>query len=263
MINIIVFSKNRAAQLELFIRSFKKYVANADNYTIKVIYLCTDDQYEKGYRKLFEMKYSNVEYIRESNFKQNVIETIDKNKKYTVFFVDDNIFKNPFDFFDEQMEIFNNDKEILCRSLRLHKNISICYPEGKRPINQPVFSDNNTFYWMGEQGDYGYPMSLDGHIFRTEQIYPYVVNLHYTNPNTMEGMWASRPMRQPKMICYDKSIIVNNPCNKVQTVNGNIHGNVNTIDLNNNFLEGKIISMKNIDGIENISCHQEIEIIYI
>jgi hypothetical protein len=69
-------------------------------------------------------------------------------------------------------------------------------------------------------------------------------------------------MRQPKMICYDKSIIVNNPCNKVQTVNGNIHGNVNTIDLNNNFLEGKIISMKNIDGIENISCHQEIEIIY-
>ena len=263
MINITVFSKNRAAQLELFIRSFNKYVFNAENYMINVIYQFTDDQYRMGYEKLFGMMYSNVTYVKESNFKQNVIDTIDLNKKYTVFFVDDNIFKNPFNFYDEQMGIFDNDDEILCRSLRLHTKLTICYPEGNRHIKPPVFSDNNIFYWKGEQGDYGYPMSLDGHIFRTKQIYPYIIKPYYVNPNTMEGSWASRPMNLPKMICYDNSIIVNNPCNKVQTVNGNIHGNVSITDLNNKFLDGKLISLNNIDGIENSSCHQEIEMIYI
>ena len=262
MINITVFSKNRAAQLELFIRSFKKYVVNSENYAIKVIYQFTDNQYELGYQKLFDMGHSNIIYVKETKFKQNVIDSIDLNNQYTVFFVDDNVVKSQFDFYDKQMDIFNNDNEILCRSLRLHTKLTVCYPEGKRNIIPPKFLNDNVFYWKGEQGDYGYPMSLDGHIFRTEQIYPYIIKPYYVNPNTMEGAWASRPMNLPKMICYDKSIIINNPCNKVQTVNGNICGNVSTIDLNNKFLEGKIIGLSNINGIENTSCHQEIEIIY-
>jgi hypothetical protein len=64
------------------------------------------------------------------------------------------------------------------------------------------------------------------------------------------------------MICYDKSIIVNNPCNKVQTNNPNLHGSEDQQELNKSFLDGKIISLENIDGIDNISCQQEIKIIF-
>lgn len=259
--NIIVFSKNRAAQLELFIRSFKKYVVNPEKYTIKIIYLFTDQQYELGYDKLIQMKYSNVQYIREINFKQDIISCIELNKRYLTFFVDDNVFKNSIDFYDNQMHIFDMDREILCRSLRLHPNLTYCYPEAK-PMRKPNFLKDNVFYWKGMDGDYGYPMSTDGHIFRTTEIYPYITRLHYINPNTFEGIMAAQPMNLPKMICYDNSVIVNNPCNKVQIVNNNIHGKIDIKILNNNFLSGQLISLNNIDGIENISCHQELEIIY-
>jgi hypothetical protein len=260
--NITVFSKNRAAQLELFIRSFKKYVKNADNYSIKIIYLYTEPRYEEGYNKLIEMGYPNIQYIKETNFKQDVINCININKKHTVYFVDDNIFKNYFDFYDEQMRIFNEDNEIVCRSLRLHPRLKYCYPMNNLPMTSPKFMDHNVFYWTGLEGDYGYPMSVDGHIFRTEQIYPYIIHTPYSSPTMFEGYMAAQPIRLPKMICYDKSIVVNNPCNKVQTVNGNIHGNIQISDLNERFLAGQLISLDNIDGIENISCHQEIEIKY-
>ena len=259
--NIIIFSKNRAAQLELFIRSFNKYVKNPTNYLIKVIYTYDEDKFEKGYEKLINMNYPNVQYIKETNFKQDIINCLDLTKKFTTFFVDDNVFKNEFDFFDEQMDIFINDKEILCRSLRLHPRLIYCYPMAI-PMRTPTFLPNNIFYWNGLDGDYGYPMSVDGHIFRTEQIYPYIIHLGYNNPTMFEGYMAASPMGLPKMICYDKSIIVNNPCNKVQIINGNIHGNVNISDLNEKFLDGLFISLDNIDGLENISCHQEIEIKY-
>ena len=80
------------------------------------------------------------------------------------------------------------------------------------------------------------------------------------NPNSFEGIMATNSLNLPKMICYNKSIIVNNPCNIVQTNNPNIHGNVDVNELNNKFLEGYIISLNNFDGIENTSCHQEIKI---
>ena len=258
--NIIVFSKDRAMQLELFIRSFNKYVKNFDVHVIKILYTYSDNNYKDGYDKLIDMKYPNVQFVREVNFKCDLQSMIDISDKYTVFFVDDIVFKSPVDFYDKQMEIFENDKQILCRSLRLYPGLTFCYTMNVS-MNKPVFLYNNVYFWRGQSADFGYPMSVDGHIFRTEEIIQYVNGLNYNNPNSFEGEMASRPMNIPKMICYNESIIVNNPCNKVQTNNSNLHGNVKVEDLNKKFLEGYTISMENIDGIKNISCHQEIELI--
>ena len=62
------------------------------------------------------------------------------------------------------------------------------------------------------------------------------------------------------MICYQKSIIINNPCNIVQNNNPNKHGNENIDELNDKYLDDYIIDMKDFDNINNISCHQEIKI---
>ena len=185
-------------------------------------------------------------------------------EKYSVFFVDDNIFKNHIDFYDEQEKIFKEDLTICCRSLRLHIKLKRCYPMNIEYTKIPVFTikDNSLiFKWIGQQGDYGYPMSLDGHIFRTNDIISHIQTLRYRNPNSLESVMSGMPLNKLKMICYDKSIIVNNPCNKVQTNNPNLHGNEDINKLNDEFLNNKIISLENIDGLENISCHQEIKII--
>lgn len=260
MINVIVFSKDRAMQLELFIRSFNKHVKNFNNYIINILYTYSNDAFKKGYDRLINMEYTNVNFVKENNFKLNLINLVDESVNFTIFFVDDIVFKNNFNFYDNQMDIFKNDNEILCRSLRLHPNLTYCYPM-KLEINKyPNFLEDNIFYWKGEQGPYGYPMSVDGHIFRTKEVLPLIRKLDYKNPNSFEGVMVASSLNLPKMTCYDESVVVNNPCNMVQTNNPNVHGNVSTDGLNTKFLEGYIINLDDFNGIKNKSCHQEIEI---
>jgi hypothetical protein len=129
-------------------------------------------------------------------------------------------------------------------------------------MRQPAYGDNNVFTWVGADGDYGYPMSLDGHIFRTEDIALYLKDGDYSNPNLLESIMAGSPIKRQKMICYNQSVIMNNPLNKVQTLNNNIHGNITAEVLNNKWLNGERIKLDTFVGFNNISCHQEIALQY-
>jgi hypothetical protein len=152
--------------------------------------------------------------------------------------------------------------EILTLSLRLHPYLTYCYPARVR-MSPPNFDSNLAFKWYGQQGDYGYPMSLDAHLLRTNDILPLTRAISFTNPNSYESILSGYPLNRPKMICFEDSVIVNNPINKVQNYNNNIHGDVTADFLNKKFLDDYIIDLEDFKGIKNISCHQEIEIKFI
>lgn len=255
--NIIVFSKDRAMQLDLFLRSFYHFVEDAPRYTITVLYTYSKKDLGVAYDLLIDK--SPALFYKERDFKSDLIGLV-TDVPYTVFFVDDNIFKCSVNLYDEQMDIFNSYQNIVCRSLRLHRNLSYCYP-ARVKMTPPVFDDAGMFIWRGQKGDYGYPFSVDGHIFRTSLIKEMVITLDYTNPNTFEGDMQHWKTTQDYMICYDDSIIMNNPVNKVQNVNDNIHGNVSAEWLNEKFLQGKRIKLEPFVGFKNTSCHQELPII--
>jgi len=256
--NIIVFSKNRAGQLELFLRSIKKYFKDIEKFQIKILYLYTDEFFEKGYTKLIGMyKDLNILWVKEENFKIDLNILLDVSKKHTIFFVDDDVFKEPFSIEDKEFKIFEKNNDILCLSLRLHPNLTYCYTANVKQI-KPVFDENNVFDWRGRTGDYGYPMSLEAHFFRTKDIIYYIRYINYNGPNPLESNMASQPLNMPKMICYKKSITMNVPVNKVQNWNNNLHGNISAEYINEQFLSGKIIDLSTFDGFENISCHQEV-----
>ena len=124
----------------------------------------------------------------------------------------------------------------------------------------PPMDENNVWTWKGAQVDFAYPMSLDGHIFRTKEILPLLIKLKYNNPNTLEGELVNHPINATQMVCYDKPKIINNPLNKVQDVNNNKHGNVTALWLNKEFMSGKIIDLKTFHEYENHACHEEIPI---
>lgn len=257
-INIIVFSKDRALQLELFLRSFNHFVSNADKCNISILYTYSTDKFKEGYDKLIAVKPDNATFVKELNFKKDTISLIHENNPHTVFFVDDIIFKEPFEFYDSKMNFFINNRSIACLSLRLHKNLTYCYAEN-RNMKQPVFGRDNVFYWTKETGDYGYPMSQDGHIFRTNEIYQMHVDLEYHAPNTLEGkLHLQRKKMPPLMICYDKSKIINNPLNRVQFASINRCGNISAESLNDKYLEGYIIDLSPFIGMDNIAVHTEI-----
>jgi hypothetical protein len=258
-VNIIIFSKDRAAQLDLFLRSFQSHVKNATNYQIKILYTFSNKEFEKGYNLLIS-KYINFNILfkLENDFKKDLIEIVYL-LKHTVFFVDDNIFIRDFNFYDNQQDIFESDNNILCRSLRLNYYLDYCYSIRSIIKSIPKFDKNGVFYWKNMSSDYGYPMSLDGHIFRTKEILPLLESLEYKNPNSLEGQLTLHPINLPKMICYFDSKIINNPINRVQTNNFNHCGSISAITLNERFLNGKILDLK-YDNIKNTACHMELSL---
>ena len=261
MLNIIVFSRDRACQLELFLRSMKFYFKEFSQYKINVLYTYSDTKFKEGYDKLFKIHNDeNINYIIETDkFKNHVLELLDPENPYTIFFVDDNVFKNHFTLDCKQFKLFTLDNNILTLSLRLHPHLIYCYAARVR-MTAPNFDSNLLYKWYGADGDYGYPMSLDGHFFRTSDISVLTKSLTFNNPNSYESILSCYPLNRMKMICFENSVIINNPINKVQTFNNNFHGDVTAEYLNDSFLDGYVIDLYNFKELKNISCHQEIEI---
>lgn len=261
MINIIIFSKDRACQLELLLRSMKFYFKEFYKHKINVLYTYSEDKYKDGYEKLFTIHNdSNVNYIKEIDFKNDVVKLLNIENLYTVFFVDDVVFKNPFTLSCKQFELFTLDVNILTLSLRLHRDLSYSYGANSYIGQRPDFSSDSEFKWLGQKGDYGYPMSLDGHFFRTEELIELTNILNFSEPNSYEGGLSVTPLSGSKIICFNDSVVFNNPINRVQTYNYNPHGKITASFLNDKFLNDYVIDFEDFKGIKNMSCHQEVKV---
>jgi len=234
------------------LRSYYKWTNGPDP---TVIYIYSSHAFKEGYDKL-KHDFSDVNWIFQNNFKQDLLNSI-KNKTFTVFFVDDIVFKSNFDF--DYSNILLEDSSVLCLSLRLSPLINYCYALNI-PSPPPDFGSNCTWSWQGKRGDWGYPMSADGHIFRTNEILPLLKQLDYRNPNTLESEMAGRPLSNPKMACLDKHPIFNIPHNLVQTEWHNRHYNgLSASDLNDKYLLDKEIDIDYLASIQNNSCHYDVD----
>lgn len=238
----------------------KKYFPEYSKFEVKILYTYSSDEFLRGY-EIVKKRFSDFHFVKEKSFKDDMLSLVSKENIYTVFFVDDNVFKEPFTLGDKQFRIFSSTNEIACLSLRLHPNLTYCYTR-ETQIVCPSVSANNIFNWREKGGYFGYPMSLDGHIFYTKDIYEKLTEHIYHNPNMLENRIASDPINKDLIIMYDESKIFNIPMNKVQNYNNNVHGDFSAEYMNEQFLNGKIISLEEIDGFKNISCHQEIDIVF-
>lgn len=263
MINIIIFSKDRACQLELLLRSMKIFFFEHKICKVSILYKYSDERFKAGYNSV---KYLHPEYyyVQEigGGFKAQVGSLMDEQYPLTMFLVDDIVFKDYFFIRSEEMKLFISQEDIACLSLRMCPRINYCYTE-KRPTPPPVVSEEGKWRWPGLLGDWGYPNSVDGCIYKTHKIIHMIRTMSYHNPNTFEGTWAHFPPQdQPYMVCFKESKIVNNPINKVQTANANHCGGVSARFINEQFLSGKVISLKPFVGLKNMAAHQEEDITF-
>ena len=262
--NIIVFSKDRACQLELFLRSMQHFFVQFNNFTINVLYTYSDEEYGAGYDVLMsDIRIPrNVFIIKQGSFKDYLMDLTYESNPYTVFFVDDMVWKSSFSLEEQTFLKFTKDLQVLCLSLRLMRGLTYCYPICAYN-DVPELDRDNKWEWEGLNGDYGYPMSLDGHIFRTKDIIPLLRDCEYGDPNQLEVQMALHALSlnyRPKMICCAVSPMMNIPLNSVQTSWENRHGLFSARDMNMKFLLGNRISTENIYGKENSACHQLIDL---
>jgi len=234
-------------QLDLCLNSFYNRCVDSSYLNIKVIY--TYDELHKQSYKILQAEHPSVEFIKENNFKQDLLNSI--NEYYHILFcVDDTIFTQDFILKNKVVYALNNLPPALGFSLRLGTNTKYCYPLDKYQEIPHSFSTNKSgilFYsWNNAQYDFAYPLEVSSSVYRTQDIYPILSGGDYSNPNQLEALldYNSMVFREirPFMLYYHQSVAFSNPVNKIQTV-----APLNRVG-NNKLYESDILLEKYING---------------
>ena len=260
-VDFIVFSKNRPMQLRSLLESMFHFIGDDIVGSVSVIYTF-DPGYEAGYSKIAS-KFPEVLFVDEINFRDQTISLIEKAKSHVCFLVDDIIFYNKI-----TKEIVPENNEV-CFSLRLGKNCSFSHPANSW-YNLPQFQEDENYVswkWLGAEYDFGYPFSLDGHIFRKEDILQICNSVIFRSPNSFENalvyfnplMEKFKPM---EMRSFHHSCLVGIPANRVNNEVQNRFGlefQVSEEELQTLCNEGKRIAWEEMDFMSIQGPHKEIQ----
>jgi len=232
-------------QLRATLDSFELHARGQVNRTT-VLYRATTAAYQEGYDLLIAMR-PNVEFVRETAFDEDLKKLL--SDEWTLFAADDDLVFG--DFNRHLLDAI--DERTACFSLRLGLNIGYCYSNDK-PNKLKAFTEDGEFIrwaWRGESLDFGYPLSVVSHVFRTSEIRQFTVHGEFRNPNEYEGMLQKYlAYVRPQMASYRSSRIVGVPANRVNDSclnrNGLTHA-YGTEELLARYLAGEIIDIVAMD----------------
>ena len=273
MISALIFSKDRACQLHLLLESLW---LNADYlylFNPTVLYTASTPLYQRGYDRL--MQFVNDEcgplayarFLRENHFTTDVLEIVEQSFfDHICCFTDDGIFyRNPAIEYRDLAEQMTDD--VACFSFRIGLNTTIERYWDGTPTPPLMYSDFGPFIKWNHKaypGDthFGYPGSLDGHVFRKDDFVGMLKRLgNFTGPNNLEGaLCRFKQEMPPNMVALKQSCLFVNPVNRVQdvcqNVNGRFHG-ISTQELNERYLAGQVIDLEAMDFSAVVGTHQE------
>lgn len=264
MINAIAFSKDRACQLELLLYTIKKNAPGVFN--VNIIYTFSNEEFKRGYDVVKE-KYPEFNFVQQTdNFKDDTLKLLNSNYEFSTFFTDDDIIYKPINSSEEIENLIKSDEDVFCFSLRLGENVTHCYTMNCENIlkNQEVIEDKFIKWnWAVHYVDFGYPLSVDGHVFRTKEILKLVRNTPFHSPNTLEGnLQTFDNFPREKMVAYKTNVLVNTPNNIVNNTHPNLNGQkfaMSAKALNDKLLSGETLEFEAMDFSNIVGCHQELE----
>lgn len=230
----LIFSKNRACQLDLLLRSLRLKVKKKN---LRVLYTC-DPEYKAAYDKVMKL-YPNVEFILEEDFRRQVINSI--TDEYLLFLVDDDVMIDSYSEDCPEFLKLQANEDIICLNLRMARNYDYDFLKDKQvPI--PQF-DDGMWKWKNYRHDWGYPMSASSHIFRKKDILPILETLEFGgNPIILERSMRGR-LDKPLMIGFEKAKFVNILVNRVASNIQRTGKFIPASFLNDKFMAGFIIDL--------------------
>ena len=182
-----------------------------------------------------------------------------------VFMVDDDIFYCPSPKIDRIDEIFKKEEDLCCFSLRLGLNTTVQDPHNRASLAElpAIRLDEDVFLWDHTTVglNFGYPLSLDCHIFRTDFIFDLIKQIEFSSPNFLEGNLQKFSKECPPVCAAaNSSSVFGAPINRVQndfTNRAGLEFGMDPKALNKEFLKGKTLCPV-IDKI--VGAHQEVEL---
>lgn len=243
--NMIVFSKDRACQLDQLLGSLRTHVRNVNTPFIKlqVLYTHSTKKFADGYKAVKRL-HPSVIFHQQGNlshgvtsslfeaflagggavdsFKGDYLRLLDDAIPYTMHFMDDMLVTDTWGLAEQLAthRLLSSRPEVIAMSLRLHPGVTTCYATNE-DTPPPDFDPEMTWLWRAARGDWAYPMSLDAHVFRTFDIMPLAHHLKYHNPNTLEGSMAMHCFSESaacaaRLACFRRAKVLNIPANRVQ-----------------------------------------------
>ena len=272
MIKSIVFSKDRPAQLHLFLQSLEKNARHLFP-CVTVLYTYSDPNHKMGYEIVKEEFGSLVDFRLQENFKEDVLSLIDVSFPYTCFFTDDDVIFRRVKFNIGDVHKLFSQLEVSTLSLRLGKNTTVQDPFDRNiKMQVPNFMaelENKFLIWnrylCENPSNFTYILSVDGHILRTNTVYRVISGLEFENPNQMEGgMQGFTNLVSGIMACLHHSCLVGIPSNTIspdgitkEDLDKQVKFPTNLKKMTKQFIKGKRLVLSALDFSEVEGCHQQ------
>jgi len=256
----LVFSRNRAFQLDCFLRSAREN-AKIELSDVSILYKYDPEFFES--LEILKLEYPKCRFIDEINFREQTIEWVEKATDTLSFATDDALFTREVNT-TFASDILLQNPRILTFSLRLGLNLDWCYPMNRLQIIPNGQLISQTFVWdsRSADGDWGYPLSVDGHVYRKQEILEIFKRTFFTNPNTLEANIQSlKPHLHSAACCFLRSSYFNSPLNVVQSVYTNRAGQVTVNELDKAYRSGKRFDTNLVKNFHNLSAHQEVDLL--
>lgn len=294
MIRGLIFSKDRALQLDATLASFFRLVADALATELVVLYRASSARHASQYDVLMRQYADRVRFIRETSFRRQVLQILKQPSRPArsgerdflksgfgrqkvgssanpqdeiLFLVDDCIFVRPFRL-ETASQSLNANPDAVGFSLRLGTNTTDCYAFN-RPQSLPEFAALAggflKFRWAGADGDFAYPFEISSSLYPFGLAGDLISRLEFKNPNALESKMAAEARRftrtTPALLCYPQSVAFSTPLNRVQEVFANRTGEAeqySTERLADVFDQGRRIITGALEGFVPSACHQEV-----
>jgi hypothetical protein len=265
---IVVFSKDRPMQLHALLTSF--LVMSKSKPTIRVLYRASTPEYEAGYSTCFTLvpagkQISVFSQSADNSFRNDLLEIFKTlNASRIVLLVDDIVFVRKFNLCD--LDDFDLRKVV--PSLRLGRSIRKSYTTGAA-LRLPDTLEGRgrwlTWNWKGNDLDWSYPLSVDGHVFLRSDLAAMLPRLSFHSPNTLEAeLQRFKSLYESRQgLCYELPRLVNLPLNRVQDDFDNRHGSISAPFLLKKWTEGYRIDVESLAALETDSAHVEAQIRFV
>lgn len=262
MIKLLVWSKDRACQLELLLNSLNRHAAGL--FDINIIYTFSSGFYKAGYKKLQDSDYAAT-WIYETNLQKQTRDFINSAEDHVSFSTDDQVFFKHVNQESLLKHLPQNDNEIFSFRLGFNTLVQDCHAGTyQRPLYNYVIEDDIVSWNTNEYhpfDNYGYPLALDTHVFRATKMQELISYFEFKNTNQLESKMQNYTSTINRMSSFTNSVSVNIPCNNMSTITRS--GEKFAFDvqfLNEQFLNGKRLDLDSIESNAWVGCHQEFDL---
>lgn len=260
-IQVVVFSKDRAAQLDLLLRSWARHGVGAPR--VDVLWHSTSDRHERAYREVFERHRAVVaRRTQQTHFRADLLRMLRLGAASRVMFlVDDLVLRARFDF----AWLDGVDPLRAVASLRLGPEVNYCQTQA-RPIQppplRPAFDGWLQFNWCEAWGDWAMPLSLDGNLFHRGEMCAILSRVPFKAPNSLEHALGPYRFlfRRRRGLCRPAPALLNLALNRVQSEEFDFpHGEVDAEQLLRQWEEGLELDLSAVESLDAKSCHVVVE----